>query len=155
MNVKWRSSPRQDLKLTVQPSPNIPTTIKEAKRAPCVSSFEHRDPCACELWAMAESSSRSLTRAFSPPPVFFSELVLWSCDSEIDEKGWNLVWDWLSWVFVLEMAEVGKLLYVVVVDDVEGASSSSSSFRYTRPVLQSALQLMGCKARHAFKVFVG
>ncbi|KAL8101029.1 hypothetical protein AgCh_033056 [Apium graveolens] len=28
---------------------------------------------------------------------------------------------------------------------------SSSSFRYTRPVLQSNFQLMGCKARHAFK----
>ena len=26
------------------------------------------------------------------------------------------------------------------------------SFRYTCPVLQSTLQLVGCKARHAFKV---
>ncbi|KAJ0967326.1 hypothetical protein J5N97_024243 [Dioscorea zingiberensis] len=53
------------------------------------------------------------------------------------------------------MAEGVKLLYVVVVDVGEGApssSSSSSSFRYTRPVLQSTLQLMGCKARHAFKI---
>lgn len=42
---------------------------------------------------------------------------------------------------------VAKLLYVVVVDDYV-----TSSFRYTRSVLQSTLQLMGCKARHAFKV---
>ena len=26
------------------------------------------------------------------------------------------------------------------------------AFRYTRPVLQSTLHLMGCKPRHAFKV---
>lgn len=49
------------------------------------------------------------------------------------------------------MAEVPKLLYVVVVDGEDG-TRSTSSFRYTRPVLQSCLQLMGCKARHAFKV---
>lgn len=50
------------------------------------------------------------------------------------------------------MAEVTKLLYVVVVDDAEKREKGKESFRYTRPVLQSALQLMGCKARHAFKV---
>lgn len=72
------------------------------------------------------------------------------------------------------MAEAPKLLYIVVVDEEESgdgterpfpasllrsspacpASSCSppNSFRYTRPVLQSTLQLMGCKARHAFKV---
>ncbi|MQL87733.1 hypothetical protein Taro_020280 [Colocasia esculenta] len=83
------------------------------------------------------------------------------------------------------MAEVPKLLYIVVVDEEEkggekrnassappsppspGAPASSSysssssssssrplppSFRYTRPVLQGTLQLMGCKARHAFKI---
>ncbi|WCJ40969.1 hypothetical protein M5689_021861 [Euphorbia peplus] len=49
-------------------------------------------------------------------------------------------------------AEVGKLLYVVVVDDKENAEKGKESFRYTRPVLQSTLQLMGCKARHAFKI---
>ncbi|CAA6655522.1 unnamed protein product [Spirodela intermedia] len=72
------------------------------------------------------------------------------------------------------MAEAPKLLYIVVVDEEESvggterpfpasllrsspacpASSCSppNSFRYTRPVLQSTLQLMGCKARHAFKI---
>ena len=55
------------------------------------------------------------------------------------------------------MAETPKLLYVVVVngeqsDGGEGKVSPANSFRYTRPVLQSTLQLMGCKARHAFKV---
>ncbi|RWW81701.1 hypothetical protein BHE74_00009880 [Ensete ventricosum] len=56
----------------------------------------------------------------------------------------------------LEMAEALKLLYIVVVDEVERGDGEggkrSLSFRYTRPVLQSTLQLMGCKARHAFKV---
>ncbi|KAJ4890536.1 P-loop NTPase domain-containing protein LPA1-like protein 2 [Raphanus sativus] len=42
--------------------------------------------------------------------------------------------------------EATKVLYVEVVDEGE------DSFRYTRPVLQSTLQLMGCKARHAFKI---
>ena len=50
-----------------------------------------------------------------------------------------------------EMAEVTKLLYIVV-DDEEKREKGKESFRYTRPVLQSTLQLMGCKARHAFKV---
>ncbi|KAF6167777.1 hypothetical protein GIB67_027555 [Kingdonia uniflora] len=52
------------------------------------------------------------------------------------------------------MADVPKLLYIVVSDD-NGEKSKGSlveSFRYTRPVLQSTLQLMGCKARHAFKI---
>ncbi|XP_029123000.1 P-loop NTPase domain-containing protein LPA1 isoform X2 [Elaeis guineensis] len=49
------------------------------------------------------------------------------------------------------MAEFPKLLYMVVVDE-GGDGKESSSFRYTRPVLQSTLQLMGCKARHAFKI---
>jgi len=54
--------------------------------------------------------------------------------------------------------EVGKVLYIVVVDEEEkrgkgkGKGKGKESFRYTRPVLQSTLQLMGCKARHAFKV---
>ncbi|XP_059659444.1 P-loop NTPase domain-containing protein LPA1 homolog 2-like [Cornus florida] len=51
-----------------------------------------------------------------------------------------------------EMAEVGKLLYVVVVDDGGKSENGKETFRYTRSVLQSALQLMGCKARHAFKI---
>lgn len=60
------------------------------------------------------------------------------------------------------MADVQKLLYIVVVDEgvsrggdgEEGKDQQPSSFRYTRSGLQSTLQLMGCKARHAFKVFV-
>ncbi|KZV39916.1 hypothetical protein F511_22743 [Dorcoceras hygrometricum] len=48
---------------------------------------------------------------------------------------------------------VTKLMYVVVVDDDTVAGNKDlPSFRYTRSVLQSSLQLMGCKARHAFKV---
>ncbi|XP_075513390.1 P-loop NTPase domain-containing protein LPA1 homolog 2-like [Primulina tabacum] len=48
---------------------------------------------------------------------------------------------------------VTKLLYVVVVDDDAVVGKKDlPSFRYTRSVLQSSLQLMGCKARHAFKV---
>ncbi|KAI5005617.1 hypothetical protein ZWY2020_032860 [Hordeum vulgare] len=37
-------------------------------------------------------------------------------------------------------------LYIAVADGCKG-----SGFRYTRPVLQCALRLMGCKPRHAFK----
>ena len=65
------------------------------------------------------------------------------------------------------MAETTKVMYIVVVDDdddddfdtttaiveEDGTGNWKDSFRYTRPVLQSTLQLMGCKARHAFKVF--
>ena len=51
------------------------------------------------------------------------------------------------------MGEAGKILYIVVVDEKEKEKDKGKeSFRYTRPVLQSTLQLMGCKARHAFKV---
>ncbi|KAF8395255.1 hypothetical protein HHK36_019197 [Tetracentron sinense] len=50
------------------------------------------------------------------------------------------------------MAEVPKLFYIVVVDEGEKrVGKGNESFRYTRSVLQSTLQLMGCKARHAFK----
>ncbi|XP_077253452.1 P-loop NTPase domain-containing protein LPA1 homolog 1-like [Tasmannia lanceolata] len=55
-----------------------------------------------------------------------------------------------------------KLCYVFVVDDKESevefvrdSSSdpqSNASFCYTRPVLQSVLQLVGCKVHHAFKI---
>ncbi|XP_039017438.1 P-loop NTPase domain-containing protein LPA1 homolog 2-like [Hibiscus syriacus] len=48
------------------------------------------------------------------------------------------------------MGELLKVLYIVVVD--EDQKQETSSFRYTRSVLQSTLQLMGCKARHAFKI---
>ncbi|XP_073023071.1 LOW QUALITY PROTEIN: P-loop NTPase domain-containing protein LPA1 homolog 2-like [Primulina eburnea] len=48
---------------------------------------------------------------------------------------------------------VTKLLYVVVVDDDAVLGKKDfPSFRYTRSVLQSSLQLMGCKPRHAFKI---
>uniref|UniRef100_A0A0E0NMW9 Zeta toxin domain-containing protein n=2 Tax=Oryza rufipogon TaxID=4529 RepID=A0A0E0NMW9_ORYRU len=40
-----------------------------------------------------------------------------------------------------------KLLYIAVSD-----AAARRAFRYTRPVLQGTLQLMGCKARHAFKI---
>lgn len=50
------------------------------------------------------------------------------------------------------MAEVAKVLYIVVEDEEDKREKGKESFRYTRPVLQSTLQLMGCKARHAFKV---
>ncbi|KAK8485865.1 hypothetical protein V6N13_138539 [Hibiscus sabdariffa] len=49
------------------------------------------------------------------------------------------------------MGELTKVLYIVVVDEGE-KKEETSSFRYTRSVLQSTLQLMGCKARHAFKI---
>ncbi|XP_057781823.1 P-loop NTPase domain-containing protein LPA1 homolog 2-like [Salvia miltiorrhiza] len=51
---------------------------------------------------------------------------------------------------------VAKLLYIVVLEDdaapAEVEKRGPPSFRYTRSVLQSTLQLMGCKARHAFKI---
>lgn len=58
------------------------------------------------------------------------------------------------------MTEVPKLIYIAVVDDEgekgrgegDNGGMEIASFRYTRPVLQNTLQLMGCKARHAFKV---
>lgn len=50
------------------------------------------------------------------------------------------------------MAEVAKVVYIVVVDEEDKREKGKESFRYTRSVLQSTLQLMGCKARHAFKV---
>eukprot|EP01018_Ginkgo_biloba_P032510 Gb_20683 [translate_table: standard] len=53
------------------------------------------------------------------------------------------------------MAEVPKLLYIIVNDEDavgEGPGKANLSFRYTRSVLHSTLQLMGCKPRHAFKI---
>ncbi|KAL1817079.1 hypothetical protein ACET3Z_019653 [Daucus carota] len=52
------------------------------------------------------------------------------------------------------MAEVTKVLYIVVASDEDDGrdAAAATSFRYTRPVLQSTFQLMGCKARHAFKI---
>lgn len=50
------------------------------------------------------------------------------------------------------MADVAKLTYIEVLDEKEKTQEGKESFRYTRAVLQSTLQLMGCKARHAFKV---
>ncbi|KAL4296441.1 hypothetical protein GQ457_12G029830 [Hibiscus cannabinus] len=50
------------------------------------------------------------------------------------------------------MGESAKVLYIVVVDEGEKKDKETPSFRYMRPVLRSTLQLMGCKARHAFKI---
>lgn len=51
------------------------------------------------------------------------------------------------------MAENLKLMFIVVVDEGEKkGDSKEGSFKYTRPVLQSTLQFMGCKPRHSFKV---
>jgi 2-phosphoglycerate kinase len=51
------------------------------------------------------------------------------------------------------MTEATKVLYIVVREEGDDDDNNGDdSFRYTRPVLQSTLQLMGCKARHAFKV---
>ncbi|KAG1359660.1 RuBisCO large subunit-binding protein subunit alpha, chloroplastic [Cocos nucifera] len=70
------------------------------------------------------------------------------------EVGYNAMTDKYENLGFLEMAELPKLLYIVVVD--EGTrrrdERESLSFRYTRPVLQSTLQHMGCKVRHAFKI---
>ena len=57
-------------------------------------------------------------------------------------------------MFCSAMAEVTKVLYIVVASDEDDGrdAAAATSFRYTRPVLQSTFQLMGCKARHAFKV---
>ncbi|KAL4342548.1 hypothetical protein GQ457_08G000790 [Hibiscus cannabinus] len=49
------------------------------------------------------------------------------------------------------MRRSANVLYIVVVDE-DDKGEETLSFRYTRPVLQNTLQLMGCKARHAFKI---
>lgn len=46
-----------------------------------------------------------------------------------------------------------KILYIVVIDE-KNIDKGKESFCYTRSVLQSTLQIMGCKARHAFKVYI-
>ncbi|XP_027102420.1 P-loop NTPase domain-containing protein LPA1 homolog 2-like isoform X2 [Coffea arabica] len=53
--------------------------------------------------------------------------------------------------------EVAKVMYLKVVDDDAEVKKKTedgkrSSYRYTRSILQSTLQLMGCKSRHAFKI---
>ncbi|KAL2932123.1 P-loop NTPase domain-containing protein LPA1-like protein 1 [Bienertia sinuspersici] len=53
------------------------------------------------------------------------------------------------------MEELIKILYIVVVDNEEEINkkiNGKESFRYTRSVLQSTLQLMGCKPRYATKI---
>lgn len=48
-----------------------------------------------------------------------------------------------------------KLLYLVVLEDDAADApdgKETPSFRYSRSVLQSTLQLIGCKPRHSFKV---
>ena len=53
--------------------------------------------------------------------------------------------------------EGSKILYILVQDDPEpGAKEGEQGpcHRYTRPLLTSTLQLMGCKPRHAIKVWL-
>ncbi|CAK9865397.1 unnamed protein product [Sphagnum jensenii] len=55
------------------------------------------------------------------------------------------------------MVEEKKLLYILVEDEEgelgqNGAGGKAASHRYTRPMLQSTLQFMGCRPRHAFKI---
>ncbi|KAI7997912.1 hypothetical protein LOK49_LG10G01667 [Camellia lanceoleosa] len=58
------------------------------------------------------------------------------------------------------MDQVPRLVYIVVFDNGENKNKKKKSertpttlyFRYTPPILQTTLQLMGCKARHAFKI---
>ncbi|CAK9206244.1 unnamed protein product [Sphagnum troendelagicum] len=55
------------------------------------------------------------------------------------------------------MVEEKKLLYILVEDEQgelgqNGAGGKAASHRYTRPMLQSTLQFMGCRPRHAFKI---
>ncbi|KAF9600617.1 hypothetical protein IFM89_011200 [Coptis chinensis] len=52
-----------------------------------------------------------------------------------------------------KMTETPKVLYIIVID-VDNEENKNDSFRYTRSVLHSSLQLMGCKARHTFKGFL-
>lgn len=52
---------------------------------------------------------------------------------------------------------MAKVMYLKVVDDdaevkKQRQGGRRSSYRYTRSILQSTLQLMGCKPRHAFKI---
>lgn len=51
--------------------------------------------------------------------------------------------------------EGSKILYILVQDDPEPEAKEGeqgSCHRYTRPLLTSTLQLMGCKLRHAIKI---
>lgn len=50
--------------------------------------------------------------------------------------------------------EAAKLLYIVVFDGRDGdkRKNDRASFRYTQSLLQSTLQLVGCKARCTFQV---
>ncbi|CAM6069691.1 unnamed protein product [Sphagnum tenellum] len=56
------------------------------------------------------------------------------------------------------MGEEKKLLYILVEDEEweeevgQNGGNKMQTHRYTRPMLQSTLQLMGCKPRHAFKI---
>ncbi|KAE9445864.1 hypothetical protein C3L33_22218, partial [Rhododendron williamsianum] len=96
------------------------------------------------------SDSLFLLRLLIPNRVLISSIPISSSVSGVNLK----VIDVFLVLFGLEMAEVTKLLYIVVVEDdeEERREKGKESFRYTRPVLQSTLQLMGCKARHAFKI---
>ncbi|KAG0571445.1 hypothetical protein KC19_VG011600 [Ceratodon purpureus] len=54
-----------------------------------------------------------------------------------------------------KLLEGSKILYILVQDDPEPEAKEGeqrSCHRYTRPLLTSTLQLMGCKPRHAIKI---
>lgn len=60
-----------------------------------------------------------------------------------------------SALHVSKSVEGTKLLYILVQDEpAPGAKDveQAPSYRYTRPMLASTLQLMGCKPRHSIKV---
>ncbi|CAA0815051.1 P-loop NTPase domain-containing protein LPA1 homolog 2 [Striga hermonthica] len=91
------------------------------------------------------ASPRKTLLSLSPPLfflIFFSSIFLLTAASPLQFLDFTLA----------EMAT--KLLYLVVREDDDGAQGGNNapSFRYSRPVLQSTLQLMGCKPRHAFKI---
>ncbi|KAG6607154.1 P-loop NTPase domain-containing protein LPA1-like 1, partial [Cucurbita argyrosperma subsp. sororia] len=90
---------------------------------------------------MATTEPNSELASFDLIPYFF----LFACDV------FSLLIHYGFCIFA-GMAEVAKLLYIVVVDEGEKLEKEKGSFRYTRHVLQSTLQLMGCKPRHAFKI---
>lgn len=64
-----------------------------------------------------------------------------------------------SWILLqalilgIRRMESTKLLYIAVLHENE-EGMENASFQYTRSMLQSTLQFMGCKARHAFKVYI-
>ncbi|KAL4576976.1 hypothetical protein LXL04_013077 [Taraxacum kok-saghyz] len=77
-----------------------------------------------------------------------------SCFSTTDRHRYNNEVRLFKWRFLTSSEE--PIALILVEDDFGGDEEKEGneelSFRYTRHVLQSTLQLMGCKARHAFKI---